>query len=169
MGATSTLWEIGDRLLAVEAAIAEADGAITPEIEATLDELEGSFFDKVERVALFIEERAGDAAKAKAQEDRLRGIRKAHESTVASLRDYLERCMARAGVDKVERPTCRVRRYRNTQPAVSCSTAEIPAAFARVIPEQVELDRAAVIAAVKEGAPLPDGIEVAYGYHVRIL
>lgn len=169
--ATATLWEISDELLEIEAQIHEAGGEITPEIEAQLDALEGSFHDKVERIALLIEERVGDAEKARGQEQRLASIRKAHEGSAKELKGYLERCMAAAGIDRVERPNCRVRRYKNSTPSVICTlgTDEIPADYVRVIPETRALDSSKVVEDFKAEAELPEGIEVVYGYHVRIL
>ena len=162
------LWEISGELEMIGALISEAEGEITPDIEAKLDAMEGVFAEKVERIALLIEERAGDAEKAKAQEDRLRAIRRCHESTVSGLKCYLERCMAAANRDRVETPNARVRRYRNSQPSIRWTRAleDLPEQYRRVT---VEADTASAKQDWKDGALLPDGFTVEYGHHVRVL
>jgi hypothetical protein len=162
------LWEIGADLGALGEAITDNGGEITPETEAKLDELEATFFEKVTRIALLVRERKLDGEKAKAEEARLAGIRKAHERTAKELLAYLERCMAAAGVDRVDTIRARVRRYLNSSPSIrwTRSLDDLPASYSRVT---IAPDIDAVREDMKAGAGLPDGFVAEHGHHVRIL
>lgn len=161
------LWEIADELEAIGGMIAEADGELTPELEAKLNAMEGAFNDKVERIALAVRNYEANAEAAKMEEDRLAGIRKSHERSAEGLKRYLLLTMRHAGNLKVETPRARVRVQKNGQPSITWtrSVDDLPEDYRRVT---VAPDLALVRDTLKAGGEPPDGFTVDYGFHVRI-
>jgi hypothetical protein len=54
MHADLKLWELGEELESLNSEIIEADGEITPDMEARLDAVRGAFDEKAERLVLAI-------------------------------------------------------------------------------------------------------------------
>jgi uncharacterized protein YktA (UPF0223 family) len=164
---TVKLWEIGDEMEEIAELIAEAGGEITEEIEARLEAVEGAFDAKVERVALLIQSRTVQAAAAKSEEDRLKGIRNHYEQSVLGLKRYLLQQMRRAGVRSVETHRARVRVQKNGQASLTYNgdVDSIPEAFRRVT---VVVDKKAALDFHKSGGDLPAEFIVDYNYHVHI-
>lgn len=161
------LWEITDEYESVLMEIFANEGELTPDLEAKLDDLEGSFLEKVERVALKIRELEGDADKAKAEKDRLYAIEKSYRSSASSLKDYLMRQMGRTGQDRVLTPKARVRIQKNSQPSIQWTKEpeEIPEDYRRVT---ITPDLRVLKEDMKAGADAPEGFIVEYGSHLRI-
>lgn len=165
--ATMKLWEITDEYESVLMEVFANDGELTPELEARLDELEGTFLEKVERVALKIREMETDADRAKAEKDRLYAIEKSYRRTADGLKSYLMEQMGRTGQDRVLTPKTRVRIQKNSQPSIRWTKGEdeIPAEYRRV---SVSPDLRALKEDMKAGAEPPEGFVVEYGSHLRI-
>lgn len=162
------LWQIGDDLERLALEVAEAGGEITPELEAKLDEIEGTLTSKVERVALKIRELEGHATMAKVEADRIGAIAKAHASAASGLKAYLLRQMERHRLDAVDTDRARVRLRRNSVPAIRWDgpSLMIPTEFQRVT---IALNSAAVKLAIAENKPLPAEMRIEYGHHISIL
>ncbi len=96
------LYEATEALAIIDGFLEESQGEITPEIEALLEQAEGTFAAKVERVALKIRELTGAAEIIKAEEERLSARRRAHENAAKGLKTYLQRQLEVAGKDKVK-------------------------------------------------------------------
>lgn len=161
------LWEITDELDAIAEQIAEAGGELTEETEAALERMEGALESKVERVALFIENAKETAAAAKRQEERLRAIRRHHESKVEGLSSYLQYELERSGRDKVETEKVRVRVQDNSRPSIRWteSLTMLPKRYLRV---RKEVDTKTAYEVWKETGELPAGFVVEHGRHLRI-
>jgi chromosome segregation ATPase len=110
MTATVTLYERTEALRLVDEWIAEHEEEILaaggdldalPELRALLDQAEGDFKDKVERVALKVRELTATADAVKAEADRLKNRVNALDNAAASLKEYLKRNMEAVGVQKV--------------------------------------------------------------------
>ena len=167
------LWELTNELEMLGDEIAECGGEITELMEQRLDGMEGAFEAKVENVALYIREMLVNAEAAKMEETRIAAIRRAHESTAKSLKKYLQMCLERADMPKVNTPKARVRIQRNSQP--SCVfTGEIhdlPDVFQKVT---VSLDKKAVLneweatSADPTKREAPEGFDITFGSHLRI-
>jgi GNAT superfamily N-acetyltransferase len=182
------LYEATDALNIVHQFLEESEGELTPEIEELLAQAEGDFDAKAERVALFVREREAEAAAAKAQADAIKRIavephlRRAAtaERMVESLKEYLKRELIAAGGDEktprvVKGKTVKtIRLQKNSQPSVESTLTETDLARiakgddADLVKVQYVLDRAAAVARFNMGTPLPDGVKVKVGSHVRI-
>ena len=161
------LYELPEAIRQIEAQIIDADGELTPELEAELDALEGAFEAKAEYLALLAREAKAEAASVKQEEDRLRAWRTAAENRERRIKDYLHTCMVRANIDKVDGQRAKVALQRNGRPSITWTGGEdaIPNEFRRV---SVSVDGSRAYDEWKAGATLPDGFEVEVGTHVRI-
>lgn len=85
-------------------AIRNAGGDImaVPAIAELLDLAEGTFTEKVERVALKVRELGGAAEIVKAELERLQARKRSYENAAAGLKGYLLRMLQAAGKTKVE-------------------------------------------------------------------
>jgi hypothetical protein len=161
------LYAITDEYAAVLAAIEEAGGVLSPELEQQLDAIADAWRQKVGRVALYIQnlERAAEAADAEAQ--RLRELATSRQRVADALRAYLLAQLQRTGEQKVETDLAVVRLQRNSRPAIRWTrpVEELPEAYRRV---RIEPDGEAAYRTWKAGEPLPEGFSVEQGWHLRI-
>lgn len=165
-----TLWALTNAIAEVGAMIAEAGGEIDPSLEALLDGAKWGFEEKVEEVALYVRHVELLAENAKAEKDRLAKIQRHFESQAGGLKKYLLACMDRADVKSIETHRVRVRVQRAGVPAITYNGPidELPSQFVRVVPETLEINRAALADHFTTGGTLPDGVRAAYSYSVRI-
>lgn len=167
MTAALQLHAIAPGLAAIEDAIIEADGEITPEIAAQLDALEGAFEDRVEQLLLRYLHLNFEGGVAKQEAARLALLAGTRERAAARLKEYVLRCMEAAGRDKVETSRLRARIQKNTRPTIQWvgPPDAIPEAFKRV---SIATDGTKLYETWKAGTPLPDGFVVELGRHLRI-
>lgn len=122
-----TLYDLSQGLAGVEAFIDEHQDEIiaaggnldaVPGLLEQLEALEGSFIEKVERVALFIQNRAALATARKGEAERFKRLADADYRVVDSLKTYLVRCQRIAGMLKVETVHVRASVQRNSQQSI---------------------------------------------------
>lgn len=168
MSATIPLYQIVDELTEIEAILEERGGELDDEIEARLDAIEADFERKCERLCGW---RANLAASAKAYQeeaDRLASRAKTLTRSADSVKRYLFAQLERSGRQKLEAGTWRLSVQRNSQPSVTVSVdpAALPERFRRIT---VEADRRALLNAWKDGTgPIPEGVVIEVGHHLRI-
>ena len=166
------LWELADAYDVIRAALYEAEGDLSPELEAALTEAEGSFNEKAERVALFIRELQSNAKAVKEEAQRLSCRAAQYERTAEGLKHYLQREMERVEIQRVDGRLVNVR-LQKSPPSVFTTLPEdalkhLPAVYVTVQPEVWKLNAKAVIEAHKAGAELPVGVGVTQSQHLRI-
>ena len=185
MSAALWLYECVDDLLTVRDwldehadQVIEAGGDIAalPELAALIDQAEGDFEAKVQRVALFILEltRTADAVAEEAKRLTARAAR--DKKSADALKHYLLLNMTRAECKKVEGKLATVRVQASPAAVHSALTdGELADLWARPdnklvrrIPETYKLDARAVIEAEALGEPIPAGVTVTRASHVRI-
>ena len=161
------LYELPEAIRQIEAQIIDADGELTPELEAELDALEGAFHHKAEFIALLAREAKAEGEAWKAEEARIRGHRIAAENREARLKGYLHTCMERLGVKRVDGQRAKVALQQSSRPSITWtgSTDAIPEDFLRVT---LSVDGAKAYEEWKAGAELPTGFLVSHSTHVRI-
>ena len=162
-----TLYDLPDAIREIEDEIIEAEGELTPEIEARLDALGEEFERKAEYIALLSREAKAEAKAVKQEEDRLKARRTAAENRERRLKDYLHACMTRMGIPKIDGDRAKVAIQKNGRPSITWMGEEdaIPDAFRRVT---VSVDGTAVYNEWRAGSELPEGFEVEVGTHVRV-
>jgi VIT1/CCC1 family predicted Fe2+/Mn2+ transporter len=167
MGAIpAKLWELGDALEAIIGEILEAEGEVTPELEARLDALQGTFDSKAESVALAARVEKANAERARVEADRLAGMVRRHERAEASLKAYLQRQLERVGRTHIKTDRIAIRLQANSRPSIRWpfDVRLAPEGFTRTV---TEIDGNACYEAWK-AKDLPEGFEVVRGNHLRL-
>lgn len=169
------LYELTDALREIGIRLEEAEGELTPELEAEFDGLQLAVDDKIEKVALYIREQLASADAVKSEEDRLQKLRHTRVNAASNLRAYLLRCMQGVGKERVKGSLVEVSLHLNP-PGVDGELSESQLAdlatrepqLVKRVPEALVLDRRAVLALVRAGNPAPDGLTITRETSVRI-
>lgn len=166
---SATLYELGASLERIYAQLEESGGELTPEMEVDLEAVSGDFADKVERVALMIRQFQASAEVVKMEEARLAKRRAARENSAESLKAYVLAWMRRVDRLEVKRPLATVR-VQDSPPSAHLLVPvdALPDSLVRVVPEQRVFDAQAAIALHRAGRPLPEGVKITTGVHLRI-
>lgn len=162
---TIPLYQLGDALERIAETLIENGGELTPELEAELAKLEGAFDEKVERIALYVQNLSAMAHAANAEITRLTGLAVTRIKAADAMKRALRNEMERTGRTKIE--TARVKAWiqRNSRPSISWPDGRaIPPEYERVT---VSLDGQRAYDDWKRGV-LPEGFAVEHGSHLRI-
>lgn len=161
------LYEIPAEIRLIEDMIAEAEGVITPETEARLEQLELEFRKKAEYLALLIREAQTEVEAYKIEETRLKERRQAAENRADRMKAYLHAQMTAMGETKIHGKLATVSVVGNSRPSVSWTGDwPPPAPYQRI---KVELDTQAVLDHMKiSGGKPPVGAKIEVGTHLRI-
>ncbi len=161
------LYELTEELDAVLAQLEAQDGELTPELERWLDEAQGRFDEKVEKTALAIRTLEARADMVRSEIDRLETLRKPLAKSAESLKRYLHTQMETAGVRKVDGELAKVWVQKNSRPSIRYdgNLDDLPESLRRV---ETSFDSQAAYGLWKSSEPLPDGIVIDHGTHLRI-
>lgn len=159
------LYELAPEYAALEDELDAAGGEISPELMARFDAIAGELKDKLSACAFMIRNRQAESDKHAEEAKRQANRAAVLNRSAASLKQYVEYCLDMAGLAKIEGV---VRLQANGQVSVAFDgePEKLPEGFRRVI---FGLDRDAALAAHAAGQPLPEGVRVERGRHVRIL
>lgn len=149
----TTLRELSKELIEVQ------ELALDPDIPAqaltdTLDGMEGLFNEKAINVVHVIANSDGDLAALDAEINRLTARKKHIVSAQDRLRDYLRFNMEATGITKITSPLFTITLAKGRAVAVVDNESAIPDEFVRV-KTTVSPDKAAILAALKEGVEVP--------------
>lgn len=180
MTTTLKLYDIVDALQTVrdwmtehEQEIIDGGGELPPALGELLDAVDLQYEEKVERVWLYIRELLVTAEAVKMEEKRLASRRQAMEKSADSLKGYLLRMMLLAERPVVKGKLATVRVQPSPKSVRSVLTAEQIAALMASVPDLVRhsesytLDKAKVMEYAETGRPLPEGVTIEQGYHIR--
>ena len=173
-----TLYEITDEIKTledmIETFLVDADGnprEIAPEekdaLLALVDEIQGKFSDKAERICRYLADVQAVSAACKAEEERLARRRKAADRKAEALKWILETSMIRAGMDRAEAGTYKLAIQKNPPSVFIAFLEEVPEAYFRIIPETREPDKRKMLDDLKAGRAIP-GALLAQGSSLRI-
>lgn len=176
---TLPLYALAELRDSLDEQLAESEGVLTPEMEATLDALAGDITTKVENVALYIREQLATADAIEIEVKRLGARMAAKRKAADGLKAYLKFNMERLELTKVKGVLASVSIQRNSVPSVTTALTDddLRAAFVSVgnpvgqfVRETVRytVDREAVLAAQKASYPIPAEIVIDLGSHIRI-
>jgi len=151
---TPALYELAQNFRAAAEQLADLD--LPPEVVAdTLESLSGDLEMKAQNVALFARNLEATAAAIKDAEAGMAKRRKAIESRVAHLKDYMLAGMILAGVKKIEGPYLRIGIRENPESVDVFDPAQVPAEFMRQPePPPATPDKTAIKAAIKAGTEI---------------
>lgn len=172
---TAQLRQVQDWIDANEDAIRENGGALPEDVVALLDSAEGSFAEKVERVALYIRELDVERAAVESEARRLQERAASRGRAVDSLKQYLRTCMEAAGQPKVLGTLATVSVQASPPKVVTTAPLDLNEPATRQALQgwwrertQYTLDAEKVLDAHKAGGALPIGVSVVRGTHLRI-
>lgn len=177
--AKPSLYVLAAEYAAIQDEIEANDGELTPEIEAALDAITLALPERIEARQFmyrrFAAEAEANAARARAYHEQYvapyerKAKVAAHtaERIKAGTQTALELAGLKAG-DKIATEFGGARLQRNSAPKVTVAVdpKTLPAELQRVT---VEADLDAIKACAKHGAPLPEGVMVEVGQHLRWL
>lgn len=151
-------------------------GALPEEIQALLDDAEGEFDEKVERVALYTKSLRHSANAAKEEATRLTLRSKSYTNAADAIEDYLYRCLQQAGKVKVERALATVAIQKSPPSVQSTLTPDhllnvwriAEPSWIRFTPASAELNKTELKEMAKRGEPLPEGVTLVSGESLRI-
>lgn len=130
-----------------------------------LEELGGQLQDKLEATACYIKNTRALIDDIKAEEEALAKRRKAHESRILWLADYLANNLTAAGYGEFETPKCRCSFRKSTVVQITDET-KLPTEYIKVV-ETRRPDKTALGKALKAGAEIP-GAELIVNQNLQI-
>jgi hypothetical protein len=161
-----TLYEIGTEFERLLSLIAAADGEVTAELEAALAAVDLADSEKVDAYCRMIRELEGRVELRKAEAARLRDLARTDENGAERMKARLKDHLERTGRQRIETRLFRVWVQASAPSVVYAGAVEnLPREFTRI---EVKIDKEALHAAAKAGAPLPEGVEIVRGTNLRI-
>lgn len=162
-----SLYEMSKELAVINDEIISADGELSTELEARLDSVSLDFRAKSQSIAKWTLDIAGTEQAIDAEIARLQRRKKVAENLRTRLTAYIKACMEQADVQKIEWPTITLRIQRNP-PSVEVTDADkVPAKYTR-IKQITEIDKKAMLSALKDGEQVDGARLVDDKTHLRI-
>ena len=123
---SNTLYELTGQMTAIEEALEETGGELTPELEAAWEETSESLTTKVDNYnALLI--KLGDYSDNLAKEiKRLQALKKTADNSVKRIKDHVKDCMEAFGISKLEGAYCKMSLSSSTTTEVDEATVLQP-------------------------------------------
>lgn len=155
---SENLYDLSAELALINDEIIDAEGEITPELEARLDDLAITFDRKVfgvTRWTLNLDARI-DALGAEIK--RLQSRKKSTDNLKTRLKEFMKGCMTVADKKKLEFDNFTVAVQKNPPSVEITDEDAIPSKYFTIIPEQKQINKAALLAdlkALKEGQTIP--------------
>jgi len=128
------------------------------EIAIRLDQFNVQFDFKAAQIAKMVLNYESDMAQLKAEEERLASKRKTLNNRSESLRHYLLGNMREAGIKTVNYEAIRVAIQDNPYSVGEVSINDLSPEFIRIIPEQKEPDKKAILEHFKQTGEIPAGV-----------
>jgi hypothetical protein len=159
------LYEIVDELAEALALIGD-DGLMPDDLEARLDAIQLDLRAKADNVCRAVRIAESEAKTFATEAARLKEQADIAERRAAWLKKYLQECLARVGLKKLDTELFKLGVQANGRPSIRlAANAPIPPAFKRV---REEFDSQAAYEAWKRGETLPADVVVEHGSHLRI-
>lgn len=134
---------------------------------ALVDEIQGQFSAKAERICRYMADVQAVAAACKAEEERLAKRRRAADRKAEALKWILETSMIRAGMERAEAGTFKLAFQKNPPSVFIARPEDVPPEYWRVIPETREPDKRKMLDDLKAGRAIP-GALLSQGSTLRI-
>lgn len=172
-----TLFQLTADMAAIEDALIESGGELTPEIEAALTETQDSLAVKVDGYNALIQKFGRTADVLKAEIDRLGKLKKTAENAEKRVKQHVCDTMGAFGIEKLEGQLCKMTRRRTQR--VETNDEMLKAAYQRNIDElnailppyltvKLEVSKTGIKEFQKEEGLLPAGAEMVEAYSLMI-
>jgi hypothetical protein len=164
---TATLYSLTAEWAAIEQALIDSEGELTPELEARLDSLPGELALKVDGYCALIESFEAAAQNARRVVERAKALSSVRQNAANRMRERLKEAMQIFRQDKISTPNFVARIQRNSRPSIRWTKdlESIPPEFVKVTRA---LDGNAAYDTWRILSALPVGFEIEHGTHLRI-
>jgi len=153
------LYELTERYRVIEGMF-ESDLVTKEEVQTSLDDIKEQIDDKVENIAKIVLSFKANVEAIKAEEERLANRRSGMISSMEWLKNYLLVEMQATNVLKVKKDVISVS-VRSNPPSVELiDIDEVPETYVRVIPEQREPDKKAIIEQFQKTGEIVPGCNI---------
>lgn len=161
------LYEISERMKAIEAAADTETGELPPDLVEKLDGLNQALPEKVAGCCNLLANWKAEAEAYKAEKDRLAALEKAVNNRVEWMKNYLTVTLLTLGLNELVAGRWKLKFQKNSQPSceVFGDAKNLPEQYQRVT---VEPNKSAIVADWKEGKKLPPNVIVKEGAHLRV-
>lgn len=174
---TRSLFQLSADMSAIEDALWENGGELTPELEQALTETEQSLAVKTDGYNSLIRKFASQADVIDAEIKRLTALKKTCQNAEKRLKNHICETMGEFGIDKLEGQYCKISRAKTTSietndelllatclPAIAALNESLPP-YIRVEPK---ISKTAIKEYQKTEGILPAGAEVVENWSIRI-
>ena len=164
-----TLYELAEEAAALDDLTAMEDGEWTPEADALHTQLMDQLVSKADAFGGYLRELEAREEVLSTEMARLAARKKRLASRIQWMKNYAASALQRMDRPRLEGTLFTIALHKNPPSLlVNVLPDQLPEEFVRVIPEQREPDKKALMEAVKAGANIP-GVELApTTYHVRV-
>lgn len=172
-----SLYQLSAEMCAIEDALWENGGELTPELEQALAETEHSLAVKTDSYNALMRKFASQADVIDAEIKRLTALKKTCQNAEKRLKNHICETMGMFGIDKLEGQYCKMSRTRTTavetnDDLLKCQYLPSIQEFAATLPPYLTLDvkvsKTGVKEFQKETGVLPAGAEMVENYSLRI-
>jgi len=174
---TRTLFQLSADLVAIEDALWENGGELTPELEQAMQETEQSLAKKADGYYSLIHSFAYKKDAIKAEIDRLTKLKKVAENAEKRLKQHICDTMGMFGIEKLEGNFVKFSRGKST--STETNDEQLKAAFASQIADltdilppylsvDIKVNKTALKEYIKEEGITPAGVEFVENWSLRI-
>ena len=164
----SKLYELATELAVINDQLITAEGEITPELEARLDQVNLALTEKATGLRKWFAIIDGDTAGLDAEIKRLENLKRLQNNLRDRLMKYIELNMKAADLKKIETPIGAFTIQKNPPSCEVISEEMVPDEFKRIIPEQKVVDKKMALEALKDGYSVPGIKLVEDRTHLRV-
>lgn len=147
----------------------DADGEMAPDVESDLNNLSDDLTIKADQIARYQRQCVANAEGYKAESDRLALLAKSESNKAERLKKYLKDTFDALHITKLDTELFKFGVQKNSVPTTTYADgfdpAKLPEHFQRVT---IAPNTSAIVAAWKDHAPLPAGVTIEVGSHLRI-
>lgn len=147
---------------------ADDTGELPAGMEGRLDELEMDLAQKLEGCCAAVRNLEAEEKALRVEAGRFAERAQVAANAVQRLKDYMRGNLERLNLSSVDAGLFKVRLQKNSQPSVKFDgdPLKLPPVFQKVT---VELAKAIVLACADQNMPIPEGVTVTRGNHLRIV
>lgn len=163
----SNLYELSESLARINDELEATGGELTLDLERLLDECTLAFKDKACGIGVWMLNIDGKVEALDKELARLVKRKVAAENLKARLKEYVKTSMERAEIQKLDFPSFTLALQRNPPSCEIWNEKAIPAKFITIVPETKQVDKKAVLDALKRGEDVEGAILIDKKTHLR--